>query len=682
MTGNHSPHEQKALRILDFLSRDNEGGRKRVTLLPCLQYEVLIPCGAGSGLNPFERVILGLAKIGICDTSVITETLGMKPDQQELIHFIQLAMVQKGLLQKFSLAAAETAQDSTGQQGKNDLQVAKVLVEQATGKLIPVILAGNCPVYKGTRNSKGETSYIRDNTEITCYTLKTCVKGEDTPPVAVDLVLAYRRMQRDNARSILADPAIFFRGMPDNPASMSWTPHGPATPCYLACQPRYNREQANAWVPDCFGRGNNGISLMLTGIIRKCYPQIEESIIRRAASANQTRDEEKQHVNGFSSSLVKEHPHLARALQRLSPDGPSDAAYDVIEHTLSAIARLYAGPGLERLVSGNTEDNAADISETAARLRLDVPEPCPLFEKLTPNATAYFLEPGASDKMAPALPLCILEAGLDLKHPMHSWAAAHPQFIHQVMAMGQRRNKLKHETGSLDTASPAMARQDAALAREIARHFMSRYLAGEQQGTTRNTARRVNAMNMMQERFSQAARNYLRNRRTDYYNTIIQAFLYEDDGDYDRATTETAKLFQTLLADACLEMRRTGTTPPTPDKASLTAICRQAGMLEQEEDLPESLATVRPDMLMRAIKPESGTLGANTLAYIAYAATTSPSAPKAGGLPPAFVHDMARLCRLRGHGNVNTLMSKEQYTKDVLPLLSESYLTSIVNLYN
>lgn len=681
MTTNNSRHEPETLKILDFIPRDNAGGLKQTTLLPCLQYEVLIPCRRGGGLNPFERVILQLARIGICDTDIVTDTLGMKPDQRDLVHFIQQAMVQKGLLQEFSLAAAETAQDGTGQQEKNDMLVAKVLVEQATGKLIPVILDGNSPVYKGRRNNKSWTSYIKDNTETFCFPLKPCLESEAPPPAAVDLVLAYRRMQRDNARTFLPDPSIFFRGIPDNPGSMSWTPHGPATPCYLACNPRYNTEQEKVWVPDCFGRANNGVSLMLTGIILKCYPQIEEKLIRRAASANQTREEEKLHIPGFRDSLLKEQPRLARALQRLNHDGPSDAAYDVIEHTLSSIARLHADPGLDRLVSGNAADNAVAISESAARLGLYVPEPCPLFE-FTPASIGYFLEPHASDKMTPALPLCILEAGLDLKHPMHRWAAAHPQFIRQVMAMGRRRNKLKHETSGRETANTARAQQDAGLAYELARHFMPQYLTTEQQGSARNTARRVNALNMMQERFSQSARNYLRNRRPDYYNTIIQAFLYENDGDFDRATTETAKLFQTILADACLEMRRAGTAPPTPDKTSLTAMCRQAGQLEQGEELPESLATVRHDMLLRAIKPESGTLGANTLAYIAYAATPPPSALSTGRLPHTFLHDMANLCRLRGHGNVNTLMSKEQYNHDVLPLLSESYLTSIVHLYN
>ncbi len=674
------PSDSPRRRVYDFRPSLHTPGR--VYLLPVRVYRALVPCIERGELNALELAVLRLARNNCCQEKEVAHALCMEEGLCSLVHFIQGALVQRGMLLPDSLAMTDSGRTALGnyENAKPTMETAILMVEEFTGVLLPAVLTGVLPSWSIVRtHSENSCLYDRGGSLIPATMLKPSGEAQASRPTATAIQLVMRRMLRENRRLVLPPDAPFFRH--EQARGAVWeVAEGDGEASYLAFAAHADASSDSLLaVEDFFGRGPSPAAAQL---LASCGSDLLRKELEASSTTERRNQGDKLVVKGFSPRLGERYPALAQALNKATANqgessGRFQQAYNAAEHAFHAALQEYGQPGLLECFCQDAERNRHLVRERASQLGLSFDDKLELFHRLRFSRVRELLHEGGSiPTLDVTLACCIVAASNDHEHPFRAYAAAHPDMLAELSSMVPLRNRISHKGGDGEQL-PSYARRFPENVHDMVRRLFPQFADASRQGKAEISfeQRCINAWSELLTRLGESVCQTLSNQFPTVRSALHKALVEESQGFYGMAAANVATAYQELLSQLSLDFGK----PLCKNKDAIAERCRQAGLLDKDSPLPSGLQTVEEKNLTLGLLGSKSTLGGISLAFAARAPEEGLRSLAADTATRHFMEDMSRLCAIRGHGN-DYGTTREDYDTAAGHLISRDYLSPLLKI--
>ncbi|MFN4002079.1 hypothetical protein [Microcella sp.] len=630
-------------RLLDFGTPDRFSGifgRPRTLAWPVDAYRVTIPKppGRGDGLNPFERVVLGVLQAeqamsieNIADTTCIPA---------DLVRSVLLRLHDRGLVDRDRRPTSDAAQSTRGLTEETRYVTAMVFRDAISGQLLPYVhqLDGRSGLsYK--EHKKGEVTEIRPGRGV-----------RSSPSPDSKMVISAIRQARSRAAS---DTNSFHLPM----ASQIRVASEPEQHL-LECRIAILRSDAEFRIANPFG---NGFSLALEESMSQLLGADErlqgwmtnwrDSLM----SSDRKADSGGRPLEPYEEGAIRRrYPNLVNSL---TPDRKlhvrsTKKIYDSLEWALFYCTDARSAKiAVEVLRQTAAADWSSTLSMAAEKIGLATPKYG--FRAIPSGRLTDFLDGKA--EMATTSAIALTQAALDVEHPLRAVAERFPGLLLTIQEIKEIRDSSAH--GDAAATAVGESRFDPFL-----RECVSLLLPDVRFDSSSIAPRSKSSLD--EERFEArtALLGALGYRLLNQLNMAAQNALldaehhwrfHEDDED---AMPMISALNASLQA-VSRELLVTAANPGLAEREYLQTVAeaaRAAGLGE----LPPTLATVRPERVREALQGNGSTLGACLVAYLI---TAGPERlVQLAEQQPALLQDLGEVLARRGHGNEAAPMSKAE----------------------
>lgn len=448
----------------------------KLLLWPCWAWSLTMPVLPKDDLDPFARLMLELAALGVLPRNPASYPVALPPD---LFQLIARDLCNRGYLTAdFRLSEEGKGLVDARQHTKPSYLRATILSERISGRTLPFIISGSPKYCVPARWIDRKLQYKRTPTD-SGYLTPPYLKPGNTKPLAPkpdEVLQAYNIHRKISRRSALclaaqtAPPTCPDWGDP-NALRMSIIVEERPEPVYLACTAVIPSGQAEEiLVTDGFGLS---FSRYFSETLQTAPPAWFSAWLDSLPAKQITRPESHSHptwrypeITSLCADGLAQHALLTSG-EAPSSDAISRrhmAAQKTVSHFYAAIERAlsFAMTDAEvsapaAIIKNNTHENNIDyLSRCAAKLGFDTFAVRPLFSNLPPGKIDAVLS--GSYEMAPLLALSIATAVTVPEHPISRLAQSDPALLTWIQGeLTPLRNSAMHAASLPD----APARQSS-----------------------------------------------------------------------------------------------------------------------------------------------------------------------------------------------------------------------------
>ncbi len=632
-------------RTLDFGSPNPFAGifgRPRTLAWPVDAYRVTIPAPSGrsDGLNPFERVVLGVlqAEPGM-STDAVAETTCIPAD---LVRSVLFRLRDKGLLDGDNRPTREEQMSVAVRDDEPRYVTAMVFQEAVGGRLLPYVhLLDERSTLKQQERDRRQIREIR-------------VDGEPRrlpPPDSKSVLAALRTAQNRSAsrrKSLRVPLTAQIR--------VSHEPERHLLECPIAIQ----RSDAEYRIADPFG---NGYSLVL----EEAFARLLDSDERLQEWMTQWRSSLAKSDRGADPNSATREPYEDGTIRRLYPrlvDSLSPGRRLGVRSTEKIYASLewalfYCVDGRSASVAVEVlrQTPAADWPGTLATAAEEMGLVAPKygFRAVPLGRLKDFLEGKA--EMATVSAIVLMQAANDPEHPLRTVAEVHPDFFLQVQEIKEIRDARSH--GDAAAAATGESRFDPFL-RESVSLLLPKVRFSDSQEPRSVSSFDDSLLEARTALIGALGYKLVNQLGTSARDALLEAEQhwqsYVDDDDALPMINSLNASLQAVVRGQLAGARGSG-IPESEYLATATAKAQAAGFGE----LPSALATVRSDRIREAIQGNGSTLGACVVGYLL---TSSPEELESlAANQRALLQDIGDVLARRGHGNQAVPMAKSEASR-------------------
>lgn len=629
------------LKLLDYGKLDSFAGiigRQRNLAWPVNVYRVTLPrVSDDGGLNVFERVVLKLLEaVGLMDADALANETRIPLD---LTKCILLRLQDKGLID---------GNHSIIEQKRNDEETpafvtALLFRELVTGKVLPFLhwLDDSNPMLKKEGEEKDFQIIRWDATR------------RKEMPDARNVLSALRAMQKRSS--------AFGRNQ-IMPAIQQITIVAAPELLHLDCPIAIQKSDGEFRIADPFG---NGFSLILENAFQRLLEQ-DESLAKWLGDWKQALSNprpEKQEITPKepydNDSNRQRFPKLIANLRPSlhSPFRSIAQIHAVIEWALFySCYRRPVESFITRLKLTAQEQHPELLERAAKTIGLELPSR--EFRPIRLGKLRDFEEGSAYQETV--LAIAMLQAQDDASHPLRRLALSHPDLIHRLFVINNKRNEKMHGKGG--TTFPQQELPDEPFMREVVHTlvpditFAHTPVAAPSKDAIGDAL--LDARASIQAELGHKLYNHLGSNLQD--RLVYAELFFLSCQDEDDAMAYVNDLYAAV--QAAFQRALIGKLPPDVNDTQLRDMTEakaiEAGFCTA---LPESLRTVKTSAVRKTLQGESQTLGACLLAWL-LAADTDELA-EVHDVQPFLLVDTANLINLRLHGNEPVPLPKMEVVK-------------------
>lgn len=659
-------------KVYDF-NRDRTSanilGRPRELAWPCQMFRVTMPIAkknAGTEeFNAFERCALKLLALGHFEPKALAEEMCLPPDfaQAILLRLFDREAIDKHYNVSESAkkllddTPAETSDEGTGENAP-ECKTFVVFRDRISGKLLPIILDA-AELKSEEINDQDEVKDKRSGKFIRLHSLHLPVPETFNNPPGGDEVIAAgwamlrrARLAGESFRMPLAD-------------KITVSPDGES------CQLRVTMllQQSSEWrIRNPFGSGWS--------------PELEQAYMDLLGGdkdeANAFREWEKRNTapvrsrgNDQDGATKPEpwdtpenrraYPQLLDALARGGGD-----VYAILEWTLFYALQTTDTSAITALLRVDSpENNKERIAEAVCQLT-GYAEPAKSIFPPVPGKLQSFLVEGMAE-MQVVLPLALLAANENDRFPLRGFLKTHPDALTAILKLKERRDANRHAKTSWRRL---YGEDDAAFMRSFVSGLLPRMRFPDSPppvpaDTESEADERLAARSALHDFFGVFAFDRMDDALRE---RLLRAEMFrQNPGGTAPAGKESRGGGRTVDAVACLNelsaaaqcafrpVLAGSSTPPDADFASRAeARAKDAGW----ERLPNTLKTVRPEMVRQTLLGDDKTLGACAVAWLLVA---PPETLRwAASRRPSLLSDLDTLLSKNRHGNQTCPMPEKE----------------------
>lgn len=615
-------------------------GRPRTLAWPVDAYRVTIPAPSSGddGLNPFERVVLGVlhAEPGMC-IEAVSETTCIPTD---LARSVLFRLRDKGLIDGDNRPPRQDSMSGPVREAETQYVTAMVFQEVVGGRLLPYIHLLN---ERSTLKQKE-----RDDHEV--REIRTTRESHRLPPPDSKSVIAALRQAQQRAASNTES----FRVPLSSQIRVSTEPERYLLECPIAIQ----RSDAEYRIADPFG---NGYSLVLEEVLASRLDTDEQlqkwmtEWRRSLAKADRETDSDARDREPYeASSIRRRYPRLVDSLipgRRLGVRS-TEKIYASLEWALFYCADARSATVAVEVLK---QTPAADWSDTltiaAERIGLDVPKYG--FRAVPSGRLKDFLEGKA--EMAAVTAIALMQAANDTEHPLRTVAETYPDFLLQVQEIKEVRDGRSH--GEAAPATTGESRFDPLL-RVCVSLLLPDVRFGDSPPVPRGASSldesRLEARTALIGALGYKLLNHLGAAARDALLEAEQHWLSHVDGDDALPMIDSFNASLQASARQLLSGARTPGLSENEYLAEAAARAQAAGL----GGMPPTLATVRAERVREALQGNGSTLGACVIGYLL--AASAERLERVAASQPSLLQDISDVLARRGHGNQAIPMTKSE----------------------
>ncbi|GIW92911.1 MAG: hypothetical protein KatS3mg110_0952 [Pirellulaceae bacterium] len=614
-------------------------GRPRHLAWPVHVYRVTLPTPPANRptLNAFERVILTLIDVAnIRDIETLAEETCLP---QDLVQCVLLRLQDKGYINRYNEIIIGRRDDWMNTNHHSErFATACLFRELATGKILPYIqFLDNTPLQKKEGN---HNLYRR---------IPGCQTHTKSPPSPRDVIVALRSMQKK---------VTAFWSELRMPSLQQIMIAADTELYYLDCPIAIQKSDGEFRIADPFG---NGFSLQLESAFSSLLEKDEElrqwfmnwkiglapeEIVNSSASSKEPYDNDLNRAR---------YPNLVSCLRpgRHRRYRSIEQIHAALEWALfyTCVEREYFS-AVQELKLTNQSEHTLLLQEAAQKLSLELPEKG--FFPIREGKLNDFL--GGKAELVTVLSLCLLMAAADTAHPLRRIAAAYPDFITRLLELKKARDELAHGAVNMRPADVELPED------RFMREILTALLPAVRFSDLRHPAADIETLSdillaartSIQSEFGFALFNRLGDNLQNRLIACEQFWLSCKDGD------DALPLVCDLYAAMQIAFRKSllGLLPPDISESEYIAIAQQKAKESSLGDLPECFLTVKRSAVRETLSGHDQTLQA---CFIAFLLVSNPETLLAiAQIQPSFVTDVARVVKLRRHGNEPLPMPKRE----------------------
>lgn len=630
-------------RLLDFGDSSPFAGifgRPRTLAWPVDAYRITIPAPSSGddGLNPFERVVLGVlhAEPGLA-TKALAETTCIPAD---LVRSVLFRLRDKGLIDGDNRPSRQDSMSDPLRDVETRYVTATVFQEAVGGRLLPYIhLLGERSTLKQKERDDREVREIRTGRESRRF----------PPPDSKSVIAALRQAQQraaSRSKSFGVPLSSQIRVSPE--------PERYLLECPIAIQ----RSDAEYRIADPFG---NGYSLVLEGVLTSLLDtdeRLQEWMTQwrnSLAKADRDTDPGARDPEPYEAGSIRlRYPRLVDSLtpgRRLGVRS-TEKIYASLEWALFYCAdERSATIAVEVLEQTPAADWSGRLTIAAEKVGLDVPRYG--FRAVPRGRLTDFLQGKA--EMAAVTAIALMQAANHGEHPLRTVAEKYPDFLNQVQEIKEIRDGRSH--GEAAPATTCESRFDPFL-RECVSLLLPEVRFSDSPPASRKASSldesRLEARTSLIGVLGYKLLNHLVTAARDALLEAEQHWLSHVDD--DDALPMIASFNASLQASArqLLSGARNPGLSENEYLAEATARAQAAGL----GDLPPTLATVRAERVREALQGNGSTLGACIIGYLL--AATAERLEEVAASQPSLLQDISDVLACRGHGNQAIPMTKSE----------------------
>lgn len=629
-------------RLLDFGSPNPFAGifgRPRTLAWPVDVYRVTIPAPSGrsDGLNPFERVVLGVlqAEPGMA-TEAVADTTCIPAD---LVRSVLFRLRDKGLLDGDNRPSREEHRSGAVREDEPRYVTAMVFQEAVGGRLLP---------YVHLLDERSTlTQQERDAREIRVIRVDG-VPRRLPQPDSKSVLAALREAQNRSAsrgKSLRVPLTAQIRVSPE--------PERHLLECPIAIQ----RSDAEYRIADPFG---NGYSLALEDAFARLLDsdeRLQEWMMQwrsSLASTDRGTDPDSATREPYEDASIRQlYPRLVESLVPGRSLGvrSTEKIYASLEWALFyCVDGRSAQVAVEVLRQTPAADWPGTLAITAEKVGLASPKYG--FRAVPLGRLKDFLEGKA--EMATVSAIALLQAANDVTHPLRSVAEVHPDFLLQVQEIKEIRDARSH--GDAAAAATGESRFDPFL-RGCVSLLLPKVRFSDSPKPRSVSSLDDSRLEARTALIGALGYKFVNQLGTSARDALLDAEQHwQSHVDDDDALPMINSLNASLQALVRVQLASTrGSGIPESEYLAAAAAKSQAAGLG---DLPSALATVRSERIREAMQGNGSTLGACVVGYLL---TTSPEQLESLAARQAtLIQDIGDVLARRGHGNHAVPMTKSE----------------------
>ena len=695
-------HRPKVISFRTALDGLNIAARQSV-LWPCHAFNISIPQKKKSALNVFEETILKITEIESGDTEKIALLTCL---EKELVAFIQNRLNQLSLLNdRYELS--EHGQELLNEwQNKSDgnleYTVATVFVDLLSGELLPYVSTEQLSYKKISRiGDNGFINFIINPTnEKSRVSARQIRPAKDSfwkaVPDSNDIIRAIREFKKKYKRHVLLNQGV-DQYPPPVPMAEAISLHENPELVYLHCNVLIQIGNSDLLVTDGCGFGfSESFANYLTSQDWKWVIDLKNKGVIDRLSSDQSNEEDEDESSAADG--LKKYPRIARPLRRaqeylsdaekIDVDSSNDeqefarltglavvALYEAIEWALRFVVSDNPVTHWERLFSSQSyRENDKILRSFATKIGFDVSDSVKALLQVKPGKIKA-VDRGVSE-MQPLLALAIAGAINDPNHPLNHLAIEDSGCLSFINALKEVRDPVSHGSSTDVELSPETlegyrdrtTRLIQSLIPDITEDAYTAKTKQERDIDQIRLKARIELDKSLGLGFVQAVSPSLREELVKV--TILSQRTTLDNEQLQRYINLLASIMQLSLFEVAKD-RRSSVKNRTNLRDEAIEKIVQSGFYPAPDAIPEQISTVNTKRLDRAVQGSSTTLGAHFLGVFLLGSKNELIELQKSD--PTFVEFVAKLIRLRGHGN----KQQSDFSRDDMESLKNNVFKAI-----
>ncbi|GAM10464.1 hypothetical protein OR1_02753 [Geobacter sp. OR-1] len=682
MSAKPKDHRPKVLSFRPTLDGLNIAARQHV-LWPCHAFNISIPHKKKSGLNVFEETVLKITEIESGDTEKIAQFTCL---EKELVAFIQNRLNQLSLLNDRYELSERGREILNEWQNKSDgnveYTVATVLIDLLSGKLLPYVSTEQLSYKKISRiGDKGFIDFLTNPTnEKSRVSARMIRPAKDsfwkTVPDSNDIIRAIRDFQKKYKRHALLNQDVDLYP-PPVPKAEAISLHENPELVYLHCRVLVQIGNSDLLVTDGCGFGfSESFANYLTSQNWQWIIDLKSKGVVDRLTPDQSNEEDEDEFS--ASGGLDNYPSIARPLRRaqkyltdaknIDVDSSNDeqelarltglavvSLYEAIEWSLRFVVSDNPVAHWEHLFSSQSyRENDKILRLFATKIGFDASGSVKVLLQVKPGKIRA-IDRGVPE-MQPLLALAIAGAIDDPNHPLRHLAVEDSGGLSFINILKEVRDPVSHgnsinftlSTEILECYRDRTVRLIRALIPEITEGkdpYVSKTKYDRDIDQIRLKAR-IELDKSLGLGFVQAISPALREELIKL--TILSQTPALDNEQLQRFINMLASIMQLSLFEVVKDRKSSVINQTTLRDEAIEKIV-QSGFYPASNSIPEQISTVNTKRIYLAVQGSSTTLGAQLLAVFLLGSESE--LVQLQKSDPAFVDFVAKLIRLRGHGN-------------------------------
>lgn len=676
MSAKPKDHRPKIIHFSISLDGLNIAAKKDI-LWPCHAFSISIPHQKKSELNVFEETVLKLTEIEVGNTDKIAGTACLEKD---LVLFIQNRLKHLDLVDNRYSLSAEGKQLLESWSNNSDENIeyvaATIFVDLNEGEFLPYVHAGNLqyqPIkkikdvsVKFNQGTTGKTDYVWS--ELITPRKDSYWKKTPSPNDIIKIIRKFKARHKQHA--LLNSSTDQYP--PPLPIAKAISVQEEPELVYLHCKALIQTGNTDLLVTNGCGLGFS--KSFAVYLIKQNWEWVTKL---KKGGVIQEQEQSKNHSKVSNRSW--KYPHVTGSfcgpkgidgllgrLDNLIESGYKEKdyirnsqsiaskLYSALEWTLSCVVSDHPVAKWEEIFKSQSyEENEKLLCQFADKIGLLVPKTNQSILQVKAGAIRQ-IEHGKVE-LQPLLAMAIAGAIMKSSHPFHKLVANHAGFLELVSQLKKLRDSVAH--GKVDDfkADTETLKGITEKLKEVIITLLPSIASELKQDNTNLSSpkddvnqERLKADFKLEEALGIAFVYEMADSIKEQLTRVEMMLDQYSDEQSIEVINCLASVMQLALAEVIAEHEPLAQNEGDTKDTAINRIV-ESGFYSSPDAIPKEISTVRKDRIDKAVQGSGPTLGANLLAI--FLLDLKDELTHLKDSDSAFIEFIAKLIKLRGHGN-------------------------------